>query len=157
MMTETLTQRLALGAGVPPQTLNNAILNSDAVDMLKSGRAFFLLSVGANAGSLSAWLQESADNATWTANATAGSFSGQSGSSSGANTSQTGITAANGEYTFEVRADQLSTGKRYCRLQIKETSGANVLVSVAAWGDEGTHKPNNANNATAVTTQNVVA
>ena len=76
MYNETITQRLALGNGVPPQVLNNAILNSDGVDLQKSKRAFFILSIGAvtGGGSISAWLQESADNSTWTANDTAGSF-----------------------------------------------------------------------------------
>jgi hypothetical protein len=43
------------------------------------------------------------------------------------------------------------------RLQIKETGSQNVLVTVIAFGDEGNAKPNNANNASAVTTQNVVS
>jgi hypothetical protein len=153
MYTETLTQRMALAAGIVPQTLNNARLSSDGIDMQASHKAMFVLSIGANAGSISAWLQESADNSTWTANDTAGAFA----NSGAANVSQTGLTTANKEYTFEVRADQLTTGKRYVRLQIKEVNSANVLVCVASWGDEGVHKPNNANNAGAVTTQNVVA
>src|SRR6516165_6422175 len=113
MYNETITQRLALGNGVPPQVLNNAILNSDGVDLQKSKRAFFILSIGAvtGGGSISAWLQESADNSTWTANGQAGAF----GNSGGSNVSQTGITTANTEYTFEARADQLTTGKRYVR------------------------------------------
>jgi hypothetical protein len=152
MYMETITQRMALGAGVAPQTLNNARLNSDAVDMLKSKRAMFILSIGAITGSISAWLQESADNSTWTANDTAGAFSG----GAGGNTSQTGLTTANKLYTFECRADNLTSGKRYVRLQIKEVNSSNALVTVTAFGDEGNAKPNNANNASAVTTQNVV-
>ena len=57
--------------GVAPQSLNGARLSSDGIDMQKSRRAFFVLSIGANAGSISAWLQESADNSSWTANDTA--------------------------------------------------------------------------------------
>ena len=153
MNTETLTQRLALMNGIAPQTLNNARLNSDGVDMQLSHKAMFILSIGANAGSISAWLQESADNSSWTANDTAGAFA----NSGAANVSQTGLTTANKEYTFEVRADQLTTGKRYVRLQIKEVNVQNVLVNVTAYGDEGVHKPNNANNGANVATQNVVA
>ena len=153
MYTETLTQRLALMNGIAPQTLNNARLNSDGVDMQLSHKAMFILSIGANAGSISAWLQESADNSSWTANDTAGAFA----NSGAANVSQTGLTTANKEYTFEVRADQLTTGKRYVRLQIKEVNSQNVLVNVTAYGDEGVHKPNNANNGANVATQNVVA
>ena len=154
MRTETLTQRLALMNGVAPQVLNNATLNTDGIDMQKSGKAFFVLSLGAvtAGGSISAWLQESADNSTWTPNGQAGAFS----NSGGANVSQTGLTTANQETTFEVRTDQLTTGKRYVRLQIKETAGFNVNVAVVSFGDEGNHKPNNANNGGNVSTQNYV-
>jgi hypothetical protein len=154
MYMETITQRLALANGVAPQVLNNNRLSTDGVDMQKAHRAFFVLSMGAlNSGSVSAWLQESADNSTWTANDTAGAFS----NSGGSNVSQTGMTTDNTEVTFEVRADQLTTGKRYVRLQIKETSSHNANVCVVAFSDEGAHKPNNANNAGNVSTQNVVA
>jgi hypothetical protein len=153
MYTETLTQRMALANGIAPQQLNNARLSSDGIDMLQARRAVFILSIGANAGSISAWLQESADNSTWTANDTAGSFS----NSGGNNVSQTGLTTANKLYTFEVRAGQLSAGKRYVRLQIKEVNVQNVQVCVVAFSDEGIHKPNNANNAANVSTQNVVS
>jgi hypothetical protein len=155
LYTETITQRLALMNGIPPQVLNNARLSTDGIDMEMSRRAFFVLSVGAvtGGGSISAWLQESADNSTWTANDTAGAFS----NSGGANVSQTGLTTANQETTFEVRAGQLTTGKRYVRLQIKETGSQNVNVCVVAWGDEGVHKPDSANKGANVGTQNVVA
>jgi hypothetical protein len=155
MYTETITQRLAIGAGIPPQTANNSTLNTDGIDLEKSHRAMFLVSVGAvtAGGAVACYLQESSDNATWPANGTASPFS----NSGGANVSQTGITTSNTEYTFEVRADQLTTGKRYVRLQVVTSGTENVLITTAAWGDEGNHKPNNANNATAVTTQNVVA
>ena len=153
MYTEQITQRIALGAGIPPQTLNNARLSSDAVDLQHSRRALFILSIGAITGSISAWLQESADNSSWTANDTAGAFS----NSGAANVSQTGLTTANKVVSFEVRAGQLTAGKRYVRLQIKEVNSSNALVCVTAYGDEGIDKPNNANNAAAVTTQNVVA
>lgn len=155
MYTEQITQRMALMNGVAPQTLNNARLNSDGVDMSKSRRAVFILSMGAvtGGGSISAWLQESADNSNWTANDTAGAFSGSGGN----NVSQTGLTTANKIITFEVRAGQLTKGKRYVRLQIKETGSQNVLVTVVAFGDEGADKPNNANNGANVATQNVVS
>jgi hypothetical protein len=153
MYTETITQREALAAGIPPQTLNNAIANSDAVDMQKSRRAMFQLTIGAITGSISAWLQESADNSTWPSNGTAGSFSGSGGN----NTSMTGLTTSNKVYTFECRDEDLSPGKRYVRLQIKEVNSSNALVAVTSFGDEGNHKPNNANNATAVAAQNVVS
>jgi hypothetical protein len=154
MYTEQITERLALGAGVPPQTVNNAAVNTDSVDMQKSRRAFFLVSFGATVGgTVTLSLQESADNSTWQANGSAGAFS----NSGGANVQQTlAAPTANSEYTFEVRAGQLSPGKRYVRLNIN-VSANNNLLAAAAWGDEGNHKRNNFNNAAAVLTQNVVA
>jgi len=157
MYTETITQRSALATGIPPQTLNAGRLSSDGIDMLHSRRAFFVLSIGVvtSTGSISAWLQESSDNfnSDVPSNDAASAFS----NSGGLNVSLGPLTTSNKEYTFEVRAGQLTTGKRYVRLQIKETVGNNVLVAVVAKGDDGVEKPNNANNATAVTTQNVVA
>lgn len=155
MYTEQMTQSLAMGLGIAPQTLNNARLNSDKIDMQQSKRALFVLSIGAvtGAGSISAWLQESADGTTWTANDTAGAFSGSGGS----NVSQTGLTTANNVTSFECRAEDMTAGKRYVRLQIKETGSQNVLVCVVNMGGEGNHKPNSLNNATGVVTQQVVA
>jgi hypothetical protein len=153
MQTEQIKERLALMNGIAPQSLNGARLSSDGVDMQASRRAVFILSIGTNAGSISAWLQESADNSSWTANDTAGAFA----NSGGNNVSQTGLTSANKVYTFEVNASQLTTGKRYVRLQIKEVNSAAVLVTVVAFGDEGNHEPNSANNGANVTTQNVVS
>jgi len=156
MFMETITQRIGLAAGIAPQVLNAARLSSDGVDMSKFKRVLFVLSMGAlNSGSISAWLQESASASSgYTANDTAGAFA-----NSGANNvSQTAMTTDNNIVTFEVRADQLTTGKRYVRLQIKETATHNANVCVVAYGDEADSKPGNANNATAVATpQNVVS
>jgi hypothetical protein len=153
MQTEQITQRLALMNGAIPQTINNSIANSDGVDMSLSRRAMFILSIGANAGSVSAWMQESADNSTWTANGSAGAFS----NSGASNVSQTGLVTANKEYSFEVNASQLTTGKRYVRLQVKEVNTAAVVICIVAFGDEAEHKPNNGNNGANVATQNVVS
>jgi len=154
MYTEQITQRLALGAGVPPQTVNGAAVNTDSIDMTKSRRAFFVVSFGATVGgTVTLSLQEDDGTGTWQANGTAGAFA-----NSGALNVQQALAppVANKEYTFEVRAGQLSTGKKLVRLNVN-VSANNNLLAVAAWGDEGIHKPNNANNASAVTTQNVVA
>ena len=43
MYYETLTQRLALANGIVPQTLNNARLFSDGIDMQKAHRALFIV------------------------------------------------------------------------------------------------------------------
>jgi hypothetical protein len=160
MQTEQITQRLAIGAGsaqVPQIIISSGTqyANSDGVDMSKSRRAFFIAMIGAvtGGGSISAYLQESADNATWTANGTAGAFSGSGGN----NVSQTGLTTSNKLYTFEVNASQLTTGKKFARLQLKETGGQNVYVAIASFGDEAEHKPNSGNSSANVVTQNVVS
>jgi hypothetical protein len=144
MYTEQITQAMAIGAPVNPQTVNNATKTTGGIDMQLSRRAIFILEIGAvtGGGSINAKLQESTDNSTFTDLA-------------GSNVSLTGLTTSNKQYTFEVRAGQLT--KRYARLSLTETGSQNVLVAVAAIGMEGVHKPNNANNDASVATQNVVA
>lgn len=159
MYQETITQRKLLANSIPPQTLNGSGNRkfTGAVDMSLVERAFFRLVVGTVTGgaSLSAWLQESADNLTWTTNDTAGAFS----NSGGANVSLTGLTTSSKEYTFEVRADQLTAGMRYVRLEVAETLGVNAVACATAEGDDAYHKPvsNSTNNGTQISTQNVVA
>ncbi len=158
MYTETLTQRQAIANGIPPQNLQSARVSTSGVDMEQSRRALFTLYIGAvTTGSISAWLQESSDNfnSDIPANDAASSFNGAASGKS-----QTGMTTSSSIITFEVRAGQLTPGKRYVRLQIKETAGGSTPVCVTAVGDEGVHKPNNANNGTHVATngaQNIVA
>jgi hypothetical protein len=155
MYTEQMTQALSLPAAVNPQTLNGTAANTGNIDMQKSRRALFVLEIGAvtAGGAITASLQESADGTTWPANGTASPFS----NSGGANTQLTGLSTGNKQYTFEVRAGQLTTGKRYVRLNVLETGGQNVVVCTVGLGGEGVHKPNNANNDASVVTQNVVA
>ena len=96
-----------------------------------------------SSGSINAKLQESPDNSSWS-------------DLSGTAVSMTAVTTASKLYTFEARADNMTAGKRYARLQIKEVNSANVLVCVVGYGDEADSKKGSANNGTAVTTQNVV-
>jgi hypothetical protein len=156
MYTETLTQRKALMNGVPPQTVNGAAVNTNAVDLGagKSQRAFFHVVFGATVGgTVTLSLQESADNSTWPANGSASPFSG-----SGGNNTQISLAppVANKEYTLECKAEDLTSSKRYVRLNIN-VSANNNLIAATAEGDEAQHKPNNANNDTNISTQNVVS
>jgi hypothetical protein len=150
MLMEQMTQELAVMNGVSPQTLNSggtARASTGGIDMSKCKRAFFHLYIGAvTAGSISAWLQESSDNfnSDVPANDAASSFS----NSSGLNVSITGQTTSNSIITFEVRADQLTTGKQYARLQVKETAGSNTIVCVAALGGDAALRPANLQNGT---------
>jgi hypothetical protein len=154
MYTESITQRLALAAGLAPATYNGTNQNTDAVDMTKSKKAFFIVTFGATVGgTVVLSLQEDDGTGTWSGNGVAGAFS-QSG---GLNVQQSlAPPVAGKEYTFEVRADQLSPGKKQVRLNTTVTANNN-LMAVVAFGDEGIHKPNFVNNAGAVSTQNQVA
>jgi hypothetical protein len=155
LYTEQMTQALAISAAINPQTLNNAYANTGGIDMQKSRRALFVLEIGSvtGGGAITASLQESADNSTWQANGSAGAFS----NSGGLNVQMTGLNTSNKQYTFEVRAGQLTAGKRYVRLNVGETGGQNVVLCAIGLGGEGDHKPNNANNDSSVVTQDVVA
>jgi hypothetical protein len=144
MYSEQITQRLAISNGIPPQTINNATVTTNAVDLQLAHRAFFALYLGSLTGgaSINAKLRESSDNSSWSDLA-------------GSNVSIIAKTASNKIETFEVRADQLT--KRYVQLSVSETAGQNALVACVAFSDEGIHKPNNVNNGSQVDTQSVVA
>jgi hypothetical protein len=146
MYTEQITQAMAIGPAVPPQVINNTNKTAGGVDMSLSRRAIFLLEIGAVAagGSINAQLVEDTQASLATATNLAGS-----------NTSLTGLTTANKQYTFEARAGQMT--KRYLGLKITETGSQNVNVCVVPIGMEGIHKPDNANNDASVATQNVVS
>lgn len=146
---ETLTQRRALINGVSPQSLNGSRASTSGVDMSKYERAIFTVYIGTvSTGSISAWLQESADNSAWTANDTAGEFSGCGGT----NVSLTGQATSNAILTFEVKAKDLTAGKRYVRLQVKETAGNATVVCALAEGADAHAKPASAGNGTHVAT-----
>jgi hypothetical protein len=150
MYTETITQRIALAAAAGPQQLTGTTtINSGKLDMQQARRALFVFATGTFGGTsptLSAVLQiqESPDGTTWTNNGTVPSAT---------------VTGQNQQATLEIRAGQLSAGKRYVRLQAVCTVGGTsptIPVCTAGWSDEGIHKPNNANNDASVVSQTVV-
>ena len=133
-----------------PQTLTRtATVNSGSSDMSKFLRAIFLFETGTFGGTsptLSAVLQiqESADNATWSNNATIPSAT---------------VTTAGSQATQEVRSNQLGLGKRYVRLQVVCTVGGTsptIPIAVIGFGDEANHKPGSAENDASVVSQTVV-
>jgi hypothetical protein len=146
MYTEQITQRLGIYAAINPQTLNNSNATSGGVDMSLFHRALFIVEIGTvtGGGSITAQLVESV-------NANLSSATNLAGS----NTSQSGLTTSNRQYTFEARADQMS--KRYLGIKLTETGSQNVVVCAVAYGDEANHKPGNAVNDSSVATQNVVS
>jgi len=146
MYTEQITQRLGITAAANPQILNNASVNSGAVDMSKFHRAFFILEIGTvvAGGSINAQLIQSVS-----------SNLGSSSNVPGSNTGLTALTTSNKQYTFEVRADQLTAGQEFVGLQVTETAGHNVTLCVVGYGDEANHKPGNAQNDSSVAGQQV--
>ena len=145
MYTEQITQAMALGKPIAPQTLNNTNATAGPVDMSNSKRALFHVNIGAVTAGGSLIIQLIEDTAANLATAT---------NLAGSNTSQV-TTTANKQITFEDRSDQMT--KRYLGLKITETGSQNVVVSALAIGMEADHKPNNANNDATVQTQNVVS
>jgi hypothetical protein len=146
MYTEQVTQAAGITASVPPQIVNNATKTTGGIDMQLFRRAFAILEIGAvtGGGTISAKWQESTDNSSYSdlANGLA-------------NISLTGLTTANKQYTFEVRAGQIT--KRYVRLSFTEGGSQNVQCCAVAFGMECDHKPGNLQNDSSVTTQNVAA
>lgn len=150
MMSEHLTQALGIAAPVAPiQLTTTTTVNSGSVDLANFKRALFLFETGAFGGTsptLSAVLQiqESADNSTWSSNATVSSYTHNTASK---------------QSSLEVRADQLGTGKRYVRLNCVCTIGGTsptIPVCCVALGGEAIHKPGNAQNDASVVAQTVV-
>jgi hypothetical protein len=151
MYSETITQRVGLAAPVNPQAITSQTVTSGGVDMSKFRRAFFILEVGSvvAGGALTVTLIQSASSnlaAPTTVN----------GPSSG-NAQITGLNTANRQYTFDVRADELAAGQQFVGLQVQETGGHAVQVSVVGYGDEAIRKPGSAQNDASVAGQTVVS
>jgi hypothetical protein len=132
MQQEQLTQALSVADVINSQSVNNTNVNSIGIDMSKFKRALFVIqcaSLGA-AGTVDGRLQSSAQsNFNVVHNI--------------ANSNLTQIVANNALATVEVRADQLTAGDQYVRLQL--TGGANaVTVGALGLGGEAIHKPGNA-------------
>ncbi len=149
MYMEQITQRLGIGPAVNNATLNSggtASASAGGIDMSKFHRAFFIVEIGTvvSGGSINLQLVQSAS-----------SNLGSPSNVAGSNTSMTGLTTANKQYTLEVRADQVTA--QYVGLTATETGGHNVSVTVVGYGDEAIHKPGSAQNDASVVTQNVVS
>lgn len=143
MYTEQMSQGLSVPATpIHPQTLNNASANTGGVDMSKFRRALFVVDVGAvtGGGSLVAKLQESADDSSY-ADVTSGAAAA--------------VTASSKVVTLEIRAGQLSSGKRYVRCRLTEGGSQNVVCGCVPLGGEAIARPASAND-NAVVTQRLV-
>ena len=146
MFSEQLTQALSIPTNPTHAGAQTASFNTGGVDMQKFERCLAILDVGTvTAGTLDAKWQESPDNSAWSDVA---GFS---------NLSITQITAGNKTVTMEIRASQLSSGKRYVRVALTLGSSPNMVVCVILIGAEAHQKPASANDAGQVTERKVVS
>ncbi len=146
MFQEQLSQALSIPVNPTHAAAQTASFNSGGVDMQKFERCLAIIDVGTvTAGTLDAKWQESADNSTFT------DVAGYS------NLSITQITASNKTVTLEIRASQLSSGKRYVRVAVTLGSSPNMVMCVILIGGEAHQKPASANDAGQVTERKVVS
>ncbi len=142
MYTEQITQAAGLGTPIQPQQLTaTTTVNSGKIDMLWFRRAFFVFNLGTFGGtsptcSALAQIQTSPDGSTWT---------------NEANDSALTISTQNTGLTKEIRAGNVTAGKRYARLQVVCTIGGTsptIPVAGVALGMECDHKPGSLQNDT---------
>jgi hypothetical protein len=144
-----MTQALSIAAApIHPASVAVGTANTGGVDMQLFRRALFVLDVGAFGASATVdmKLQESPDNATFTDLA-------------GTGVAITQLVAGGGNNrlaTLEVRAGQLSAGKRYVRALVTVGTAATILACVAL-GGEADHKPGNLGDIAAVAQRSVVS
>jgi hypothetical protein len=132
---EQLSQGLTVVGKIDPVSQANGAGSGliSGIDMSKIQRLLFVLQIGSvgGAGTVDAKIQESASS---------GSGYADCSSSAVGPISITQVTASNKVVTLEIRADQLSAGKRYVQLFV--TIGGNaVLIAGLALGAEAEYKP----------------
>jgi hypothetical protein len=154
MYMEQMSQALSIaGAPIHSQSVAAGTAQTGGVDMQKFGRALFVLDVGAFGASATVdmKLQESSDNATF--------FDMAVDIPTISNVAITQLLAAGGNNrlaTLEVRADQLSTGKRYVRALVTVGVAATQLACIPL-GGEAVNKPGAAQDVAAVAQRLVAA
>ena len=149
MFTEQLTQALAFPVNPTHAAAQTSSFNTGGVDLSKFERCLAVIDIGAVSGTsptFDAKWQESADNST---------FSDVAGYS---NLAITQITAANKTLTMEIRASQLSAGKRYVRVAVTiGGTSPSFTCAVILLGGEARQKPGNVNDAAHVTERKVAS
>ena len=146
MYTEQLTQALSIAAApVHPQSVAVGTADTGGVDLSKFRRVLFVLDVGVFGASATVdmKLQESTDNSTFTDIA------------GGAITQLAAAGGNNRLATLEIRAGQLSAGKRYVRARVTVATAATTLTCLAL-GGEAVDKPGTPNDVAAVAQRLVV-
>lgn len=134
MYTEQLTQALSLAAApLHPASVAPGTADTGGLDMQRFRRVLFVLDIGAFGASATVdmKLQESTDNAVYTDLA------------GGAITQMAQAGGNNKLATLEVRAGQLSAGKRYVRARVTVGTAATTLCCIPL-GGEADFKPGSA-------------
>lgn len=136
MYTEQLTQALSLAAApLHPGSVAPGTADTGGIDLQRFRRALFVLDIGAFGASATVdmKLQESTDNAVFTDLAGTGVAITQMLQAGGNNKLA----------TLEVRAGQLSAGKRYIRARVTVGTAATTLCCIPL-GGEADFKPGSA-------------
>lgn len=136
---ETASQRVSIPGTMSPPISHQTTKTTGSVDIKKFRRALFVIAVGAfgSSATVDAKLQESSDNSSF------------SDVSSG---SVTQLVAAGGDnrlVTMEIRADQLTSGKRYVRASLTVGTAASLTCAVPI-GLDAIQKPGSGNDDTSV-------
>jgi hypothetical protein len=149
MFTEQLSQALSIPANPNHAAAQTASFNSNSVDLSKFERCLAILDIGAVTGTgptFDAKWQESPDNSTFTDVA---GFS---------NLAITQITSGSQTKTMEIRASQLSAGKRYVRVAVTiGGTSPSFTCAVILLGGEAHQKPASASDGNQVTERKVVS
>jgi hypothetical protein len=149
MFQEQLTQALSIPGNPNHAAAQTASFNSAGVDMSKFERCLAILDIGAVTGTgptFDAKWQESVDNSTFTDVA---GFS---------NLTITQITSGSKTVTMEIRASQLSAGKRYVRVAVTiGGTSPSFTCAVILLGGEAHQKPASAQDAGQVTERKEVS
>jgi hypothetical protein len=138
MQTEQLTQALSVADVLNSASVNNTNAASSGIDMSKFKRALYVIQCGSlgAAGTVDGRLQSCS-----LANFASNVHNIANSNLTQINTSTT--PGNNAVATIEVRADQVTIGDQYVRLQL--TGGGNaVTVGAIGLGGEAIHKPGNA-------------
>lgn len=115
-------EKAAVVAAVSPLNGNNTTTLSDAVDMSKFGEALFVLLTGVIDQTVDFKLQES--------DASGGSYTDISGKS----ITQLANTADGKQAVINLKADELSAGKRFVKAAVTVGNGTSSLVAVVGLG-----------------------
>lgn len=126
-MSSHLSERLAIVATIDPQSASAGNYDSDAVDVSKFERVMFVLLAGAlgSSGTVDFKLRES--------DASGGTYGDISGKAA-TQLTQAG-TDDNKQVVIEIKADELTDGKRFVKARVTTATAASLVALVALAGE----------------------